>query len=304
MSTFRVDTIKKHDQVSAVDLPNKLKIDGNKFEQGYTSSGTEPTNPDKGDIWWDSTNNNLYRYIAGEFKLLSSSVAPAANVFRGATQGVFNSGGTSENLTLAMPSGTQVGDVAIVVIGGLNWGNTSDASIDNGSFGSATNYQWGYNSSVTTPYMTSRFVDTSISSTLLSSGVVISNNVAGTEYKHATLVVFSSGTSPLYSFSQINYSSQTNGSSYTQNSAAPPSGVGSLSGGGIIEVQTTREGNRTYSSVANVSTLLSQVNRGTIYKHAVYQNHSSNGNGYGQPQHGWTYNGGTVYSAASLLIAY
>lgn len=72
MSTFRVDTIKKHDQVSAVDLPNKLKIDGNKFEQGYTSSGTEPTNPDKGDIWWDSTNSKLYRYIAGEFKLIST----------------------------------------------------------------------------------------------------------------------------------------------------------------------------------------------------------------------------------------
>lgn len=304
MSTFRVDTIKKHDQVSAVDLPNKLKIDGNKFEQGYTSSGTEPTNPDKGDIWWDSTNSKLYRYIAGEFKLLSSSVAPAANVFRGATQGVFNSGGTSENLTLAMPSGTQVGDVAIVVIGGLGWGNSGDVSIDNGSFGSATNYQWGYNSSVTTTYMVSRFVDTSISSTLLSSGVVISNNVSGTEYKLATLVVFSSGTSPLYSFSQINYSSQTNGTAYTQNSAPLPSGLAALSGGGIIEVQTTREGNRTYNTVANVSTLLSQVNRGTIYKHAVYQNHSSNSNGYGQPQHGWTYNGGTVYSAASLLIAY
>ena len=302
MSTFRVDTIKKHDQVSAVDLPNKLTINGNKFEQGYTSSGTEPTNPDKGDLWWDSTNEVLYRYIAGEFKLIST--APSANVFRGTTQGVFNSGGTSENLTLAMPSGTQVGDVAIVVIGGLSWTSSGSASIDNGSFSAATGYQWGYNSSNTTQYRVNRFVDTSISSTLLSSGVVISNNDSGTEYKHAALLTFSSGTSPLYSFSQINYGSQTSGTFYTQNSAAVPSGVGSLSGGGIIEVQTTREGNRTYSSVANVSTLLSQVNRGTIYRQAVYRNNPTSNSGYNQPQHGWTYNGGTVYSSGSLVIAY
>lgn len=304
MSTLRVDSINKHDQVSAVDLPNKLKINGNKIEQGYTSSGTEPTNPDKGDLWWDSTNSKLYRYIANEFKLISTEDPITSNVFRGSTQGVFNSGGTSENLTLAMPSGTQVGDVAIVVIGGLGWTAPEHASIDNGSFGSATGYQWGYNSSNTTQYRVNRFVDTSISSTLLSSGVVISNNVAGTEYKMATLLVFSSGTSPLYSFSQINYSSQSNGTAYTQNSAPLPSGLAALSGGGIIEVQTTREGNRTYSSVANVSTLLSQVNRGTIYRQAVYQNHSSNSNGYGQPQHRWTYNGGTVYSSGSLVIAY
>ena len=302
MSTLRVDSINKHDQVSAVDLPNKLKINGNKIEQGYTSSATEPTNPEKGDLWWNSSSNSLYRYIAGEFKLISTEAS--SNVFRGTTQGVFNSGGTGENLTLAMPSGTQVGDVAIVVIGGLAWTSSGSASIDNGSFSTATGYQWGYNSANTTQYRMNRFVDTSISSTLLSSGVVISNNDSGTEYKHAALLTFSSGTSPLYSFSQINYGSQTNGSSYTQNSAAVPSGVGSLSGGGIIEVQTTREGNRLYSSVANTSTLLSQVNRGTIYRQAVYQNHSSNSNGYGQPQHGWTYNGGTVYSAGSLVIAY
>lgn len=299
MSTLRVDSINKHDQVSAVDLPNKLKINGNKIEQGYTSSGTEPTNPEKGDLWWDSTNSNLYRYIAGEFKLISTEDPVTANVFRGATQGVFNSGGTSENITLAMPSGTQVGDVAIVVIGGLAWTSSGSASIDNGSFSSATGYQWGYNSANTTQYRMNRFVDTSISSTLLSSGVVISNNDAGTEYKHAALLTFSSGTSPLYSFSQINYGAQTSGTAYTQNSAAPPSGVDALSGGGIIEVQTTREGNRTYSSISGGPTLLSQVNRGTIYRQAVYQSSS-----YGQPQHRWTYNGGTVYSAGSLVIAY
>ena len=303
MSTFRVDTIQKHDQVSAIDLPNRLKIGGNKFEQGYTSSATEPSNPDKGDLWWDSANNKLYRYVGDRFQLLDAAV-PASKELRGITQGVFTSGGTSENLTLAMPSGAVAGDYAIVVIGGLTWGGSGSASIDNGNFSTATGYQWGYNSTHTTQYRTNRFVDTSISSSLVTSGVVISNNDAGTEYKMATLLVFSSDVSPLYSHAQINYSSQTNGTAYTQNSAAPPSGVGSLSGGGIIEVQTTREGNRTYSSVANVSTLLGQVNRGTIYRQAVYQNDSSNSSGYGQPQHGWTYNGGTVYSSSSLVIAF
>jgi len=34
----------------------------------YTSSGTEPSSPKNGAIWWDSSNNKVMVYIAGEFK--------------------------------------------------------------------------------------------------------------------------------------------------------------------------------------------------------------------------------------------
>lgn len=308
MSTFRVDTIQKHDQVSAIDLPNRLKIGGNKFEQGYTSSATEPSNPDKGDLWWDSANNKLYRYVGDRFQLLDAAV-PAVKDLRGITQGVFTSGGTSETITLAMPSGTVAGDIAILVVGGLNWGGLSSVTVTNGNFGSGTSYQWGYNASNTTQYLTQKYEDTSISSTLLSSGVILRNNDASTEYKLASLLTFTSDVSPLYSHAHINTTgTHTNGSSYFAQSATRPTGYASLSGGGIIEVQTTREGNRTYidavDSGTNYSELLGQVNRGGIYRQAVYKNYSTNGSGYGVPYYKYTYNGGTLYSSSSLIIAF
>ena len=59
MSTLRVDSINKHDQVSAIDLPNKLKIEGLLAEQTYTSSATKPDPAVAGDLWWDSGNGKL-----------------------------------------------------------------------------------------------------------------------------------------------------------------------------------------------------------------------------------------------------
>jgi len=45
----------------------------------YTSSGTEPSSPKNGALWWDSGNDKVMVYIAGEFKEISlnaSAVAP------------------------------------------------------------------------------------------------------------------------------------------------------------------------------------------------------------------------------------
>ena len=72
MSTLKVNTI--GNKGSAVDFPNKLTVRGNAIEQGYTASGTEPSSPSEGDIWWDSTNEVVYQYVNGEFK--SISIAP------------------------------------------------------------------------------------------------------------------------------------------------------------------------------------------------------------------------------------
>tara|TARA_Y100001951_G_C11293271_1_gene273739 strand:+ start:2379 stop:3575 length:1197 start_codon:yes stop_codon:yes gene_type:complete len=69
MSTIKVDTIKNRS--NAINLPNNFKIDGDSIVQGHTVSATEPSSPEKGDFWWDSANNKLYRYINSEFKELS-----------------------------------------------------------------------------------------------------------------------------------------------------------------------------------------------------------------------------------------
>ena len=92
MSTLRVDSINKHDQVSAIDLPNKLKIEGFLAEQTYTSSATKPDPAVAGDLWWDSGNNKLYRYINNEFKEITVGVAANSYGDRG-----FMAGGNAAN---------------------------------------------------------------------------------------------------------------------------------------------------------------------------------------------------------------
>lgn len=71
MSTLKIDELKNNG--SAIDLPNGIKVGGNEIVQGYTSSGTEPTSPATGDFWWDSTNEELYQYLNGEFKTVEIS---------------------------------------------------------------------------------------------------------------------------------------------------------------------------------------------------------------------------------------
>ena len=57
----------------------------------YTSSGTEPSNPKNGALWWDSANDKVKVYIDGEFKEVelnaSSSSAPAWGGDRGIIAG-------------------------------------------------------------------------------------------------------------------------------------------------------------------------------------------------------------------------
>lgn len=72
MSTLKIDELKNNG--SAIDLPNGIKVGGKEIVQGYTSSGTEPASPAKGDFWWDSTNELLYQYVNGEFKEIGTVV--------------------------------------------------------------------------------------------------------------------------------------------------------------------------------------------------------------------------------------
>lgn len=76
MSTFKVDTI-NNDGTNAIDATNGFTIAGNSIVQGYTSSASEPTSPSIGDLWWDSTNEVLKRYINSEWKELSFAASAA-----------------------------------------------------------------------------------------------------------------------------------------------------------------------------------------------------------------------------------
>jgi 6-phosphogluconolactonase (cycloisomerase 2 family) len=77
MSTLKIDELKNNG--SAIDLPNGIKVGGNSIVQGYTSSATEPASPSTGDFWWDSTNEELYQYLNGEFKAIGI-VVPTLDV--------------------------------------------------------------------------------------------------------------------------------------------------------------------------------------------------------------------------------
>lgn len=76
MSTLKVNTI-NNDGTNATDATNGFTIGGNSIVQTYTSSGDEPTSPSAGDLWWDSTNSVLKRYINSEWKEVAT-VAPVS----------------------------------------------------------------------------------------------------------------------------------------------------------------------------------------------------------------------------------
>lgn len=75
MSTFKVDDILGEISTDNINLPNNFTIGGAGVVQGYTSSGTEPSGSSEGDFWWDSTNEELYRFINGAFKKISVTSA-------------------------------------------------------------------------------------------------------------------------------------------------------------------------------------------------------------------------------------
>ena len=60
----------------------------------YTASGTEPTSPANGDVWFDTANDKYYTYINGEFKQLTH-VNPVASTWYGAR--ALHVGGLSSN---------------------------------------------------------------------------------------------------------------------------------------------------------------------------------------------------------------
>jgi len=128
MSTLKVDTVEHPTSSSAVDLPNKLKIGGATIEQGYTASGSEPGSANTGDWWWDTSNDKLYRYINGEFKLIGMAVVPVSG-YNGA-RGFWYGGST----TSSDSSRTNIIDYVTIATPGnaTDFGNLTESMGRNG----------------------------------------------------------------------------------------------------------------------------------------------------------------------------
>lgn len=64
----------------------------------YTSSGTEPSSPKNGALWWDSGNDKVKVYIAGEFKEISLNATLPSPFSWGGDRGVRAGGNSASNV--------------------------------------------------------------------------------------------------------------------------------------------------------------------------------------------------------------
>jgi len=74
MSEFTTRKITDRAGTGAPSFTYGLNIAGSDsglIGKAYTSSGTEPSSPANGDLWYDSDNDKLYYYVAGEFKQIT-----------------------------------------------------------------------------------------------------------------------------------------------------------------------------------------------------------------------------------------
>ena len=130
----------------------------------YTSSGTAPSNPKNGALWWDSDNNNVNVYIDGGFKKIQLNTSAITSYIdwggdRGFFMGGFRGGGSIENeidyfsisstsnaqdfgdLTVARYQGTAVGsNTRVCTAGGLNAGLNVIDYITTATTGDATDF--------------------------------------------------------------------------------------------------------------------------------------------------------------------
>ena len=121
MSELKVDTIVNLAGTGKPNLPVSPTLGGAAISAAntysYTSSATEPSSPKNGAIWWDSANDKVMVYIAGEFKNIElNSIYSTGPAFMG-TRGVIAAGyGTQANnygadtvqyITIASPGNAQ-----------------------------------------------------------------------------------------------------------------------------------------------------------------------------------------------------
>ena len=129
MSEFTTRKITDRAGTGAPSFTYGLNIAGSDsglIGKAYTSSGTEPSSPANGDLWYDSTNDKLYYYVAGEFKQITHSNAQSP--WYGA-RGLY-AGGTSG-------STNQIEYISVNI--SANATDFGDLTVSRGQFGAASN---------------------------------------------------------------------------------------------------------------------------------------------------------------------
>ena len=137
MSELKVDTIVNLAGSGKPNLPVSPTLGGAAISTAntysYTSSGTEPSSPKNGAIWWDSSNNKVMVYINGEFKEITLNASAASAPVWGGTRGLFVGGGTNSGrhnaiqyIDITTPgNGTDFGDLTEISEGGSSASNQS-----------------------------------------------------------------------------------------------------------------------------------------------------------------------------------
>ena len=78
---------------------NITGADSGLIGKAITASGSEPSSPANGDLWYDSTNDKFYYYAAGAFKQLTHSNAAAPENAWSGSRGLIGGGEASNNGT-------------------------------------------------------------------------------------------------------------------------------------------------------------------------------------------------------------
>ena len=97
----------------------------------YTSSGTEPSSPKNGALWWDSANDKVKVYIDSKWKEVSLNASAATAPVWGGIRGLFVGGGTNSGrhnaiqyITITTPgNGTDFGDLTGISENGASASN-------------------------------------------------------------------------------------------------------------------------------------------------------------------------------------
>lgn len=110
----------------------------------YTSSGTEPSSPKNGALWWDSANDKVMVYINSEFKEIALNASSSSNNAWSGDRGLFAAGSgplnTIEYVDISTPgNSTDFGDLSVArhSIGGTS--NTTRGVFAGGRVSNADN---------------------------------------------------------------------------------------------------------------------------------------------------------------------
>lgn len=166
MSELKVDTIVNVAGSGKPNLPVSPTLGGAAISAAntysYTSSGTEPSSPKNGAIWWDSTNNKVMVYINSEFKEIELNASSSSNNAWSGDRGVFAAGSGPLNVMeyvniASAGNSTDFGDLSVarhsicgtsnstrgVYAGGRNAAGNDDNTMDYITFsttGNATDF--------------------------------------------------------------------------------------------------------------------------------------------------------------------